>query len=98
MYQLTQLGRETPDIPCDAYLSEEEWIALHAYVKRTPPAADPPSLRDAVRMIAKLGGLLGRKSDGEPGATTMWRSLERLSDIAAGCWINRSPPTTRAGP
>lgn len=98
VYQLTQQGRETPDIPCDVYLSEEEWVALHAYVTRTPPPAQPPSLRDAVRMVAKLGGFLGRKRDGEPGTTTMWRGLERLADITAGYWLGRSPPTSRAGP
>ena len=98
VYQLTQQGRETPDLPCDVYLSEEEWIALHAYVKRQPTPATPPSLRDAVRMLAKLGGFLGRKSDGEPGTTTMWRGLQRLADITAGYWLGRSPPTSRAGP
>jgi len=98
VYLLTQQGRETPDIPCDMYLSEEEWIALHAYVKRTPPPDAAPSLRDAVRMIAKLGGFLGRKSDGDPGTTTMWRGLERLADITAGYWLGRSPPAPRARP
>ena len=98
VYLLTQQGRDTPDIPCDVYLSEEEWIALHAYVKRQPTPASAPSLRDAVRMIAKLGGFLGRKRDGEPGTTTMWRGLERLADITAGYWLGRSPPTDRAGP
>ncbi len=33
-------------------------------------------------MIAKLGGFLGRKGDGEPGVKTIWRGLQRLHDIA----------------
>ncbi len=35
-----------------------------------------------VRAIAGLGGFLGRKSDGEPGARTPWRGLQRADDIA----------------
>ena len=33
-------------------------------------------------MIAKLGGFLGRKNDGEPGMTYIWRGWEKLSVIA----------------
>ncbi|HUI87078.1 MAG TPA: IS4 family transposase, partial [Anaerolineales bacterium] len=33
--------------------------------------------------IAKLGGFLARKGDGPPGVQTIWRGLNRLSDIAA---------------
>lgn len=36
-----------------------------------------------IRMIAALGGFLGRKSDGEPGTETLWRGLQRMDDIAA---------------
>lgn len=32
-------------------------------------------------MVAKLGGFLGRKGDGHPGATVLWRGLNRLADI-----------------
>ncbi|MCA2598556.1 MAG: hypothetical protein IM520_13495, partial [Microcystis sp. M29BS1] len=33
--------------------------------------------REAVRMIASLGGFLGRKGDGEPGVKTIWLGLGR---------------------
>ena len=42
-----------------------------------------PTVRQAVRSIAQLGGFLGRKSDGEPGVTTLWRGWRRLQDMAA---------------
>ena len=35
----------------------------------------------AAGWIAQLGGFLARKSDGHPGATTIWRGLQRLNDI-----------------
>jgi len=40
--------------------------------------------REAVRMIASLGGFLGRKCDGEPGTTTMWRGLHSLALLVRG--------------
>ena len=29
-------------------------------------------------MIAQVGGFFGRKSDGEPGAKTIWRGLDQV--------------------
>lgn len=84
IYWLTKQSRETPDIPCDVVLKEDEWKVLYASVRDEPPPSEPPSLRDAVRMIAKLGGFLGRKSDGDPGTTTLWRGLVRLDNIVIG--------------
>lgn len=81
---LTKLGREIPDVPCDVFFDELEWKALCCFVHKTPnPPTTPPRLREAVRMVAELGGFLARKEDGEPGAQTIWRGLERLSDISA---------------
>jgi hypothetical protein len=37
-----------------------------------------------VRLIAGLGGFLGRKGDGEPGVKTIWLGLQRVTDFAAG--------------
>ena len=31
-----------------------------------------------VRLVAMLGGLIGRKGDGEPGVKTLWQGLQRL--------------------
>ena len=84
---LTLQARKTPDVPCTAILEEFEWKPLCAAVHRHRPLpTQPPSLRDAVRMIAQLGGFLGRKGDGEPGPQTLWRGLRRLHDLAQG-WL-----------
>jgi hypothetical protein len=81
---LSLQARETPDVPCTVVLEKHEWQVLHAKVKpRTPMPTEPPTLREAVRMIARLGGFLGRKGDGEPGTKTLWRGLRRLDDLAA---------------
>jgi hypothetical protein len=79
---LAKLGRETPDVPCSVFFEEAEWQALSCYHHRTPtPPATPPSLGEAMRMVAKLGGFLGRKGDGHPGATVLWRGLDKLAFI-----------------
>jgi len=94
IYHLTKLGRETPDVPCTVYFSEHEWQALVAY-RHGPAAIDrdhPPSLYAAVRMVASLGGFLGRKGDGEPGTQTLWLGLQRLDDIVLGWCLRASDP------
>jgi hypothetical protein len=75
----TMLARVVPDIACTAILSDDEWQALYCRIHRspTPPATAPP-LRQAVRWIAKLGGFIGRASDGEPGTQTLWKGFQEL--------------------
>lgn len=100
---LTKLGREHPDVPCTAYFSETEWRALLTFVNRNPHVpAEPPSLRAATRLVAGLGGFLGRKCDGEPGTQTLWLGLQRLDDITAMYEVftnvfARPPPAVSSG-
>jgi len=78
IHHLTKLGRETPDVPCSVYFEEAVWKALVTFVTKNPtPASKPPTLREAIRIVAVLGGFLGRKSDGEPGTQTLWLGLQR---------------------
>jgi len=98
IFYLTKQSRETPDIPCDKHLSEDEWKGLYIYVKNKPPPEKPPSLREAVRMIASLGGFLGRKGDGEPGTTTTWRGLQRLGDMTTMYLLCKNMHKQRDGP
>src|SRR2546422_7970020 len=62
IFHFGKLGREIPNVPCTIFFEEFEWKALHTHITKTPvPPADPPTLRDAMRMVATLGGFLGRK-------------------------------------
>ena len=84
IYHLTILGREVPDLPCTIFFEEAEWKALYILVNQAPALPDQePSLREAIRMVASLGGFLGRKGDGEPGTTTLWRGLHSLASAVA---------------
>ena len=79
IFYATMLARLVPDLSCTAILNEDEWQALYCRIYRTstPPATAPP-LRQAVRWIAKLGGFIGRTSDGEPGTQTLWKGFQEL--------------------
>ena len=84
IYYLNKLGREVPQAPCAVYFEEAEWKALMVFTSKNPVTPEkPPSLREAIRRVAGLGGFLGRKSDGEPGTQTLWIGLQRLDDIVA---------------
>jgi hypothetical protein len=79
---LTRLGRQTPDLPCSVFFEEEEWKALYAYHHQSTAIPEqPPTVGVAMRMVAQIGGFLGRKGDGHPGATVLWRGLDKLSFI-----------------
>jgi Transposase Tn5 dimerisation domain len=82
LYWLTQSNRTAPTAPATTVLSSEEVSALHVLTDGpfTPPDS-PLTVREAVRLIAQLGGFLGRRHDGEPGITTLWRGWQRLSDL-----------------
>ena len=97
IYHLTSLAREVPDVPCTVFFEEAEWKALYIFKRKTTTLpSKPPSLREAARMNASLGGFLGRKGDGEPGTTTLWRGLQRLDDITEALVI--ALPHLKSGP
>lgn len=81
---LTYQAREAPESSCEVVLQKEEWQALYATMHQTLTLPEqPPTLHEVVYWIARLGGFLGRTSDGEPGVKVIWRGLRRLQDIAA---------------
>lgn len=89
---LTYEARVRPAQPCTVALDDDAWRALVAVQtnQATSPAA-PPSLREAVRGIAQLGGFLARTGDGEPGVKTLWRGLRRLHDLTTMWRLTHRP-------
>lgn len=82
VYHLTKLGREVPNLQCTIFCEEDEWKALTSFILRRPIVnGTPPTAREYVRMLASLGGFLGRKCDGEPGTKSIWLGQQRLDDI-----------------
>jgi len=79
--QLRTRARTEPAAPCTVVLTEEEWIVLYAAIHKKPPTPRirPPTLRQAVLWIGRLGGHLNRKRDGMPGVRTLWRGWRDLN-------------------
>ncbi|SFF06045.1 Transposase Tn5 dimerisation domain-containing protein [Paenibacillus algorifonticola] len=79
---MTYLARKHPDESCTTFLEEEEWRVLYCISNRTSLAPSiPPTIKEAVSYLAKLGGFLGRKGDGEPGAKVIWKGLNQLHTV-----------------
>lgn len=84
IFSLTMLNREESkeSEKCNEIFEEEEWKVLHCYINKTKELpSEIPSLKEVKMYIAKLGGFLGRKGDGGPGITIMWRGLTKLATL-----------------
>jgi hypothetical protein len=82
--RLTYLARTQPDVPADTELSRDELDATIALKK--PPGwglGETPTLGEAVRWLADLGGYTGQSSGGPPGQTVIGRGLKRVESAAA---------------
>ena len=80
--ELVYLGRSQPDGTCEIRFTEDEWKLLYRVSNKTRELPEEaPTLKEAVVMIAKLGGFLARKSDGFPGVTVIWRGLTKFYAI-----------------
>ena len=77
---LTKVARIQPDLCCTRFLTEEEWRTAYMLVKRKKPK-QPPTIGQAIRLIAQVGGYLARKSDGPPGLKNLWRGLSKIHQI-----------------
>lgn len=83
---LTMMGRACPEVSCEIFFEKCEWQAVYAVLKKEKPPKESPTLYSMIVMIAKLGGFLGRKSDGFPGPQVMWTGLQRMRDFTMA-WL-----------
>jgi hypothetical protein len=88
---VTKLGRDCPELSCEAVFTVAEWKSVYAITQRTAVPKTPPTLGELIPLIASLGGYLGRTKDGPPGPQTMWIGLQRLRDLALA-WETFGPP------
>ena len=87
LFLLTLIARAHPKPPCPTLLTDQEWQVLYCTMPRTTTLPlQPPPLYEAIIWIARLGGFLARKHDGQPGTITLWRGWKRLSDLTQG-WL-----------
>lgn len=73
-------ARAYPELSCEVILTEAKWKTLYLLIHGNRKIPEkPPSLLQAVMWIGRLGGHLGRKSDGYPGLKTVWLGHQHLS-------------------
>ena len=74
--------RLSPETPVEEKVPKS-WITLierHLMVKLI-------TVKDFWRSLARMGGFIGRKSDGEPGWQTIWKGYKRLQDMLTGALL-----------
>lgn len=82
---ITYEARIYPDANYDLIMTKEEWDVLLSASESKKDA--PQTIHEAVRMMAKLGGFLGRRGDKEPGVKTLWIGMRRFTDIMTAWYI-----------
>lgn len=79
---LTHLGRECPDLPCDAVFAACEWKSVWRIVEDEPLPEKAPPLKTFLKLVGRLGGHNGRRHDGPPGPQSIWTGTRRMIDFA----------------
>jgi hypothetical protein len=77
---LMRLGRTCPELDAALFFDPDEIRGAYLLSKQRMPKA--PTLNEVLRLIAKLGGFLARKGDGEPGAKTIWEGMKQVTTAA----------------
>lgn len=81
MMQLVYQSRQTPNVSCELVLTKDQWAVLYILTHKSPKLPElPPTLAEVAAWIGKLGGHLGRRSDGPPGLKAVWVGYRRLTD------------------
>lgn len=78
LLQLKSLARTSPEIPAQRVVPRV-WLAMLKLARKSLNCVHDLTVGQFYREVAKLGGFLGRKSDGDPGWITIWRGWEKLN-------------------
>jgi hypothetical protein len=92
LVRLRDVAREGT-APATCFFTSSQ-LALLRY--KFPRLGDHPSAQSVLRVVAQLGGFLGRKSDGHPGWLTLWRGMRKLLDMDAGFHMAKSILSSQA--
>lgn len=80
LLQLKQQARMRPEEPAQKTVPACYVKTLAAYLQESQQMGN----RHFFREVARLGGFLGRKGDGEPGWLTLWRGWQQLEMMTIG--------------
>ncbi len=87
LLQLRTLARTDSTLPAETAVPPVMVTVLKAYLRLSNSSL---TLHEFWIALARLGGFIGRKSDGNPGWQTLWKGWLKLHDL---CWgVNFVPP------
>jgi hypothetical protein len=86
VYQLRLAVEQEPQADAAEVATQEEQEVVKKWLKTEKRSL---TVREFVHAIAKLGGFLGRKRDGNPGIRALWRGYQRLQDMVSGYRLSR---------
>jgi hypothetical protein len=78
LLQLKSLARTKPEVPAQRVVPSV-WLKMLKLARKNLARVHDLTVGQFYREVAKLGGFLGRKGDGEPGWITLWRGWEKLN-------------------
>ena len=78
LLQLKSLARTNPEVPARRVVPRV-WLNMLKLARKNLSRVHDVTVGQFYREVAKLGGFLGRNSDGEPGWITIWRGWEKLN-------------------
>ena len=81
LLQLKNDARLSPDQPASQCIDPDLLQTLAKLTKTDPKTL---TTRGLIHAVAKMGGFLGRKGDGEPGWKTLWSGWQKLNLIHHG--------------
>ena len=82
LFQLKLIGRSQPEAKAATHVPSS-WLKCLKLVRPTLKLTGM-SVYTFFRELAKLGGFLGRKGDGEPGWQTIWHGYKKLHALLDG--------------
>ena len=82
LLQLKLIGRSQPEAKATSHVPSA-WLKCLKLVRPKLPLAGL-SVYSFFRELAKMGGFLGRKGDGEPGWQTVWHGYKKLHALLDG--------------
>jgi hypothetical protein len=83
LLQLKSIAKVDPDRPARTVVPSL-WLKMLKAARQGRKNMDDLTIEQFYRELAKLGGFLGRRHDGNPGWITIWRGWDKLNQLVQG--------------
>lgn len=82
IFHLTRFFKESKEKNCEEVMSKNEWqVLFRKFNKGKSVPKKPPNVKEVYFWMARLGGFIGRKGDGNPGFISIWKGWNRFIEL-----------------